>query len=792
MKKFSNSIRKKYLKIAAILILLVFAAGYFFALPGNLFPDDYATVINDRNNHLLSATLASDEQWRFPPMDTVPGKFEKAILNFEDRYFYYHPGFNPMALLRAIWLNLKHGEVKSGGSTLSMQVIRLSRKDKPRTYWEKIKEIILASRLELNFNKKEILAMYASHAPFGGNVVGLPAAAWKYYGRQPDQLSWGEASLLAVLPNSPGLIYPGRNQELLLQKRDRLLQMLVQRSVIDSTTAALAKMEPLPGRYEIPQHAAHLLNRAQKEGHQQEVINTTLDYNLQVHLERMAGHFYRQNLKENKIKNLSILVSRVQSGEVLAYVGNNPALAPGKDGSQVDVVNAPRSTGSILKPFLYAAMLHEGALLPKTLTPDIPTIIDGFSPKNFTDAYDGAVPANQALARSLNVPAVLMLKDFGYIKFHHYLQQLGLTTLDKPAEHYGLSLILGGAEGSLWEICGAYASLSRILQNYFQLPEPKRYQMQDVRPLQYTFNSQKNYSPTSQQVLSASSIHYTLKAMLDVNRPPEESSWKLFSSANKIAWKTGTSIGFRDAWAIGVTPEYVVGVWVGNADGEGRPGIVGVEAAAPLLFQVFDFLDPSRQWFQVPFSDMKLTPVCARSGHKAGLICHPVDTSWIPAAGLRSRACPYHTIVHLDKQEKFRVNSDCEPVSQMIQKSWFVLPVVQEYYYRRKNAFYKTLPPFRQDCHPATASSIQMIYPKPGSKIYVPKELDGKRGRTVFEASHRQSGQTLFWHLDNQFIGETRQKHQMALFPTEGDHLLTLTDVMGEQLQVNFTIISKD
>lgn len=792
MKKFIKFPDKKYLKLTGIVIVLLCIVSYYFALPERLFSNSYATILNARDNQLLSATIASDEQWRFPPLDSVPQKFELALLNFEDQYFYQHPGFNPVALVRALWLNMKFGEIKSGGSTISMQVIRLSRKDKARTYLEKIKEIILATRLEIRYSKKEVLALYASHAPFGGNVVGLPAAAWKYYGRQPDQLSWGEACLLAVLPNSPGLIYPGRNQELLLQKRNRLLNLLSHREIIDSTTAALAQMEPLPGRFDIPQHATHLLNRVQVEGYRQQVVKSTIDYTLQVQMEKMAAHYYHQNLEKNKINNLSLVIANVQNGEVMAYVGNNPALPSGQAGSQVDVVTAPRSTGSILKPFLYAAMLHEGEILPKTLVPDIPTIIDGFSPKNFTDAYDGAVPANQALARSLNIPAVLMLKDFGYVKFHHYLQQLGLTTLSKPAEHYGLSLILGGAEGTLWDICGSYASLGRILQTYFQLPEPKRYQTQDIRPLQYTSQHPVTTSQVSQQVLSASSIHHTFNAMLDVNRPPEESSWKLFSSANKIAWKTGTSIGFRDAWAVGITPEYVVGVWIGNADGEGRPGIVGVEAAGPLLFQVFDFLSPSFQWFKIPHSDMQYVPVCAQSGHKAGLICTPVDTSWIPAAGLRSKACPYHTMVHLDQQENFRVNSECEPVSEMIQKPWFVLPVVQEYYYRRRNALYKTLPPFRSDCYPANATSIQMIYPKDGSKIYVPKELDGERGRTIFEASHRQSGQKLYWHLDNQYLGETKNKHQMALFPTEGEHLLTLTDEMGEQLKVNFFIISRN
>lgn len=778
----------------SFLLVILMAGGIWFyvSLPENLFEDQYATVLYDRNENLLAATIAADGQWRFPARKEIPEKFEKALLNFEDKYFYLHPGINPVALLRALKWNIKQGKIVSGGSTITMQLIRLSRQGKPRTYLEKLIELILAVRLELSFSKPEILGLYAAHAPFGGNIVGLEAAAWKYFSRHPDQLSWGEAALLAVLPNSPGLIYPGRNQEQLRVKRNRLLDQLYKNGLIDSLTTHLAQQEQIPGHPgTLPQLGQHLLTRNLNEGRRGQIIHSSLDIHLQNQVTQLIRQ-HQQILKHNHIYNACALVAKIETGQTLAYVGNTRSDNPSAHGHSVDIITAPRSTGSILKPLLYALMLDQGELLPQTLIPDIPTIIDGFAPKNFSKTYEGAVPASRVVARSLNVPAVHMLRDFGVEKLHHHLQNLGMTTLNQPPSHYGLSLILGGAEATLWDISGIYASLARVLNHYFTLPEPHRFYQDDIRPLQYQALPSVSMKPTDKTMIRPGAIWHTFNAMLDLNRPDQESSWELFDSSQKIAWKTGTSFGYRDGWAIGINPEYVVGVWVGNADGEGRPGLTGLEAAAPILFDIFKLLPASQQWFDPPLSDMKKVSLCRYSGHRASLICDPVDTSYIPGKGLKSQPCPFHQMVHLDPTGKYQVTSACASVNGMIHQPWFILPPVQEWYFKSRNAFYQPLPPFSPECFSQNPRQVmQIIYPANNSKLFIPKQLDGTMSESIFEVAHRDPDVTIFWHLDRQFLGSTKRIHQMALSADEGKHQVSLVDQNGEVLRIKFEIIGK-
>ncbi len=784
---------KKYKIWVVSTILTTILVAYYFSLPEPLFKNDYATVLNDNNQNLLGASISDDGQWRFPPVDSLPEKYKQALIFFEDQYFYKHPGFNPFSFVRAATQNYKAGDVVSGGSSITMQVIRLSRQGKSRTYLEKIIEIILATRLELRYSKDEILNIYASHAPFGGNIVGINAASWRYFDRNPEELSWGEACLLAVLPNSPALIHPGRNRNQLIAKRNRLIDRMTAKGIINELTSDLAKSEPVPSHPEqLPDIARHLLVKSIKDGYKYEILNSTIDRNIQGRVDQIINR-HGQKLKANEIHNAAAIVIEVSTGNTLAYVGNlkNEGEA---HSSYVDLIQAKRSTGSILKPFLYAAMLDEGLLLPKTLIPDIPTILDGFAPKNFSETFDGAVPADRALARSLNVPAVYMLKEYSYDKFHKKLLDLGLTSIQKPASHYGLSLILGGAEASLWELTGIYASMARTLTNYFIYPEPLRYNQNDFHPPVYTNNLSGKAKMASHSTIDAGALWLTFNAMLDVNRPDEESSWKLFSSSQKIAWKTGTSFGFRDAWAIGITPEYVVGVWVGNANGEGRPGLTGTDAAAPILFEIFGFLPKRPSWFSTPFSDLKPVRVCGLSGYIASEICTPSDSIWVCKNGSASSVCSYHQLLHMDQTETYRVASDCEPISRMKHVSWFVLPPAMEWYYKNKNSGYRILPPLRADCAGAEAkvSSMQLIYPRNYAKIYVPRELDGTKGKSVFEIAHRSSSAEVYWHLDDHYLGVTKRHHQMGIQPDPGPHLLTWVDDRGESMKIYFEVLGKD
>jgi len=755
----------------------VLLLAYYFCLPKQLFKDPTATVITSANNKLLGAQIAKDGQWRFPQNDSVPEKFKTCIIQFEDEYFYKHPGFNPISIFKALKQNIQSGEVQRGGSTITQQVIRLSRKGKPRTYFEKIKEMILATRLEFRESKEQILAYYSSHAPFGGNVVGIDAASWRYFNRNANQLSWAESATLAVLPNAPSLIYPGKNQERLLLKRNRLLNKLLKQEIIDSLTYNLSIAEGLPQKpYPLPQTAPHLLQKVAKTNYGKRV-QTTIDSRLQKQTNAIVKNHYNL-LKQNEIYNMAVLVLDVKTRQVLAYVGNSPTdKAHQKD---VDIIDKPRSTGSILKPFLYAAMLDSGDMLPNTLVADVPTQYGSYAPVNFNKEYDGAVPASRALSRSLNVPAVRMLQEFGLDRFYHYLKELKLKDLKYNANHYGLSLVLGGAESNLWDLCKSYASLSSTVNHYTE--NSSQYFTNEFCEPTFLASEKIEFGKktSDKTIYDAASIYLTYESLKEVNRPESDESWEFFDGSKQIAWKTGTSFGFRDAWAIGTTKDYVVGVWVGNADGEGRPGLVGVQTAAPVLFDVFDAL-PNSDWFAKPFDEMQEIKICKKSGYRATENCEETENKFIQISGLKTKPCPYHVLVHLDKNEQYQVNSSCEAISNITNKSWFVLPPLMEFYYKTKNPFYKTLPKFRSDCLGNNSISMQFIYPKENTTIFLPKDFDGNTNELVLKMAHSKPQTTLFWYVDAQFIGTTKDIHDMAILPQVGKHIITVVDAFGNE-----------
>ncbi|MDX9847192.1 MAG: penicillin-binding protein 1C [Tenuifilaceae bacterium] len=766
---------------SALLLFIV-----FLVLPTPNFKKPTSTVILSSNGNLLMASIAADEQFRFPASLSVPTKFERCIIEFEDRKFYHHPGINPMAIARAAWNNIKAKRLTQGGSTITQQVIRLYRDNKPRTIFEKLIEATLALRLVIAHSKREILQMYASNAPFGGNVVGLDAAAWRYYNRSASELSWAEAAALAVLPNSPSLVFPGRNAEVLRAKRDRLLKRLLACGDLDSLTYQLSLLEPLPGEPKpLPQLTPHLLTRAIADGKEGKIIETTIDLELQQRTNQIAANHHQQ-LAGNQVHNVAVLVLDIKTNSTLAYVGNSPG---SNFGNHVDIITSPRSTGSILKPFLYAVMLHDGLILPNTLIPDIPTQIGGYSPKNYNPDYDGAIPASRAIARSLNVPAVRMLQQYGVERFQHILQKLGISTLNRTAENYGLSLILGGAEATLWDLAGVYAGMARVLNDF--RPNQSQYHKTNFIPPHYAKGDNTietsdlvDYSP-----LDASAIYFCFEAMKEVARPDELAGWQYFSSSRSVAWKTGTSFGHRDAWAIGLNPRYVVAVWVGNASGEGRPNLTGVSAAAPILFDVFALL-PTSRWFEKPIDDMAYVPICRHSGHRASDICMPVDSTWIPLRGLETEACPYHRFIHLNQSRTHRVTDKCVSVENMVKQSWFVLPPAMEWFYKSKNPFYQSLPPYLAGCEPDNEQSqMALIYPRiEKTAIQLPRDLDGKPTEAIFEVVHRRENTTIFWHLNETYLGYTRTFHKMALQPKKGNHTLTLVDDMGNSQTVRFRV----
>ena len=701
-----------------------------------LFRDaQYSTVVESAEGELLGARIAADGQWRFPssspsassslPAATgslLPERFAKALVLFEDRHFYRHPGVNPVSIVRALRDNVRSGHVVSGGSTITMQVIRLSRGGE-RNIWNKLIEAEEAIRLECRHKKREILALYAANAPFGGNVVGLEAASWRYFGRPPEELSWAESATLAVLPNAPSSIHPGRDREALKAKRNRLLARLHERGDIDFDTYRESIEEPLPDEpLPLPGYASHYVESAPKGVR----TRSTLRFGLQKAVEE-AVRRRSDALASEGVADMAAIVMDNGTGEIVAYVGNSSPTRV-RPGMQVNIADAPRSTGSILKPFLYADALEAGVILPGTLLPDIPMNLGGFAPQNFDRQFYGAVHASDALARSLNVPAVFLLRKYGVERFYEDLKARGITTLTHPAGHYGLSLILGGAEARLTEITAAYSAMVQV-----SVRKNGHFQGRDL------------------------ALWYTFEALKEVNRP-DQLDWRLIGSVRKAAWKTGTSYGFRDAWAVGMTPEYTIGVWAGNADGGGVPGLTGARAAGPAMFDILNLLPESRGWFQKPAEGV-LAHVCPDSGYLAGPDCPEAEPMLLPQAALDSEPCPYHS------------------------GGVFALPPTMEWYYRPHHPEYVTYGK-HQD------AVMEFIYPSSGSVLHFPPQMSGEAHGAVFRVAHRRGNDvTLWWHLDGSFIGETTFVHQLRLSPQKGKHILTVVDSNGESISVIFTVL---
>ncbi|NNE13993.1 MAG: penicillin-binding protein 1C [Saprospiraceae bacterium] len=747
----------------------------------------HSFVLFDKNDELLGARIASDEQWRFPMLDTIPAKFEKAILTFEDKSFYDHIGFDVKAFLRAIYLNVKHQKVVSGGSTITMQLMRMENPHARRTIFRKAFEIFGALKYETKYSKEYILKQYCTHAPFGGNIVGLETASWRYLGKSPEHLSWAESCMLAVLPNAPSLIHPGKNRNRLLAKRNKLLLQLHEQNVIDKMTYELSLLEPIVPRPEpLPNLAPHFLEHVKRNSSYMRYYSA-VEFDKQTMLSHVVERHNRIN-RDKGIFNAGAVIVDNKSRSVVAYIGNtNGRLHENYN----DMVLRPRSSGSILKPILYSLAINEGQIMPEGLAYDVPISINGFSPKNYTRDYYGAIPYNEVLSKSLNVPSVKLLQNYGVNKFLNDLRMLGFTTLNKEAEHYGLPLILGGAEVSLIDLVQVYSGMAKTLST-FNIKSSK-YLENAFEEISWNkaISDDENVLSYDPKFMNAGSIWSTFQAMTHVERPNQEGQWEKFKSAMPIHWKTGTSYGNRDAWAIGVTPQFTVGVWVGNSDGQPHPDIIGVSAAGPLLFDIYNFLNV-REVFEEPFDDMVEKQICNLSGMIAQENCDKISYKNVPLSCITNQVCHFHKHKIIDKHTGHLVYRNCGDPSSIRDTSFFVLPPVAAHYYKRHHPEYSVLPPIDRMCakYSKQDGNIEFQYPVNETTIYIPRNLSGEKEKCVFKANHKDENAQIFWHLNNDYLGTTKEIHHFAVDLNSGDYTLTLQDEFGTSLSKKIKVIS--
>ncbi|UCG51700.1 MAG: penicillin-binding protein 1C [Candidatus Latescibacterota bacterium] len=780
------SLKRKY---AFTLLVLIAGVAIWLMWPvGPLFPNDYSTLVFDANGEPLRVTLAGDEQYRFSPEATpLPEKYVTALLTSEDRRFYSHPGVDPLALAKAAITNIRTGKRLRGGSTITMQLARLAN-PKPRTYLNKLRECLEAVKLSLHFSKEDVLRLYAAHAPMGGNVIGLQAASYLYYGKPATELTWAESALFATLPNSPSMINLERERPLLVRKRNALLKRIHDRGIIDRLTFEAACEEALPEenpRY--PFVAPHFTQAVLKKPGLETSdhrgsgeILTTLDRNIQRQVADAARRHHSLLAKQG-VHNLAVLVAETKTGEIRAYVGSQDFRDP-LYGGQVDGVRASRSTGSLLKPVLVARALDRGPFTMLSKIQDIPTFYGTFAPQNASKKFIGLVGLDEVLIQSLNVPSVRLLNAYGVADFYDFLVGAGLDGLFRGADGYGLALVLGGAEASLYELVELYVALGNLGR---------------ARPLRSTTDGSESARPTKSgdELFSHGAAWLVLNTLTRLSRPGSEYYWDRFNDQIPVAWKTGTSYGQKDAWAVGVNAQWTIGVWVGNFTGEGNAELSGARSAAPLLFTLFNTLTRHDQpiWFDEPFFDLEEIACCTASGYPVGPYCDETVKTKRPRRSHALGRCPFHQKYLVDKATGKSVCSLCW---EGVETEWvyrFILPPDVKEVLTRSGCHVDTVPEHSAECPDfRDGNRIELVYPVDGVKIFVPRDFDGEHEKIVLSAKHREPSTHLFWFLNGSFVGETVGHHECPIDLDPGSYKLTIEDEDGFSRSVTFTAYKKD
>lgn len=757
-------------------VAVVFLGWLLIPLRHPIIHDEYSQVVLADKGEFLRVFLNKEQQWCFSPHEgeKIPERLKKAVVCFEDGRFYGHPGVDVLALSRAVVQNVRAQHVVSGASTITMQVARMRLKQ-DRTVKNKLREMLLSLRLEAQYSKEEILSIYLTHAPYGGNIEGYMAASMRYFKKWPEELSWSQAATLAVLPNSPRLVSPTKNGDLLKKKRDGLLKKMRDKGMIDEETFQSALLEPVPREVfpfsTVAPHLARLIHSTTETNY----VETSIDYDLQVLLERMARQ-YAKRIQNQGIESTSILVVENESGLVKAYIGSPDFFDANRRG-QVDGIISARSSGSILKPFLYALSIDEGLISPQSVIFDIPTYYDAFSPHNANEKYMGISTARNALISSLNVPAVRLLNYYGVYSFYLFLKEAGISTLFRNSDDYGLPIVLGGAEVSPWDMAKIY----RGLANYGTFGE-----------ISYLKKDSLTLSQKTSRLISRGSAILILDILRELKRPDAEYFWEQYHSRRPVAWKTGTSYGHKDAWAVGATPDYTVVVWTGNFDGHGNSALTGVTMAGPLFFDVVNVLPTKKgtkyNWFERKETDFKTVELCSETGFVAGPNCPQKNYVQLPLDMRPLKLCPFHERIEVDSLGKYEVCSLCwEKGHKGI--SFLEYPPAVTSQLQKRGVFIPERPPHSPYCQAKQVNrEMDFIYPKDSARIWLPRDFDGSYQSMVAKVAHGQRHSKVTWFVDDVYIAVTEDEHNLSFDPELGWHVLSASDERGNHCQATFFV----
>ncbi|HUU44170.1 MAG TPA: penicillin-binding protein 1C, partial [Acidobacteriota bacterium] len=727
---FKRNRRRLAWLIGAVVLTVLCLDRYVFPLPHDALRRPHAQFVYSREGRLLNCFTSSDQYWRKPvPLDQVSPLLVRCVLACEDRWFRYHPGVNPFALVSAAVDNIRARRVVRGGSTITMQIARMI-EPKERTFKNKIIEILRAFQLELHYSKDELLEFYFNLVPYGGNLEGVGAATLFYFDKSPGALSLSECAILAAIPASPSRLRPDRDAARCRRRRDHVLGYLHDRGVVSSGQYDAARREEMPKRRLSPPTAApHFCQSVASSFPDTVELASTVDFELQAVCERLAQRHHAR-LAARDIHNLAIVVLHNPTGEVLALVGS-PDFGDSRHHGQINGVLAARSPGSTLKPFVYALAFDKGMLSPATRLADIPVNYHGYEPRNYDDLYHGVVSVRQALVQSFNVPAVNVAAAVGLPDYYALLEAGGLSTLHRKPHEYGLPLVLGACEVNLLELANLYATLARggIGRDVVQLCTRD--------------------ATAERRLLSPETCFLISDILSDLERPDLPTSWEFTSDMPRIAWKTGTSYGRKDAWTIGYNPTYTVGVWAGNFSGEGSVDIVGAEIAAPIMLDIFGEITggTEAEWFAMP-DRVEARRVCAVSGKYPGAFCDETVYELMSPGISPAVQCDVHHLILVDRDDGHslcRFCCDGRNYDEVTVAEWPVTIAA----WLAASGQTDPIPPHNPDCHghPVAAAPV-IVSPESGAVYALPAGLPSTYQRILLEASLPPGAAQAHWFID--------------------------------------------
>jgi penicillin-binding protein 1C len=765
--KIKANKRRLYFSTMLLLFpfLLFFILNFFFPLKVNV---PYSQIIVAADSTVLHTSLSSDDKWRMKTeLSEIVPQLREALVYKEDRYFYYHPGFNPIAIFRALFNNVIYNRKTSGASTITMQVARLL-EPKERTYGSKFIEIFRALQLEMEYSKEEILQLYINLVPYGSNIEGVKSASVLYFGRLPNHLSLAQITALTIVPNRPTSLRPGKNNDQIKIERNKWLQRFKEDGLFSDTDIETAMEEPVEAvRLKAPKQIPHLANRLAREYPEEAIIHTCIKKPIQQRLEQISYNFI-QRTKQKRINNAAVIVINNQTMEVEGYLGS-PDFSDNENAGQVDGVRAIRSPGSALKPLIYAMGFDEGMVTPKSILNDVPSDFDGYAPENFDKKFNGKVTVETALSFSLNMPAVKMLNEVAVPKFVQKLKKAGFKKITEEEQGLGLSIILGGCGVTLEEMARLYTSFAN---------SGKLFQLQYLK-------NKKNTQSIS--LVTPMSAYMITDILTQITRPDLPNNYMNTYRMPLIAWKTGTSYGRRDAWSIGYNKKYTVAVWVGNFSGEGAPDLTGADIATPLLFEVFNNIDynSANNWFFKP-GDLKFRFVCPESGKLQGEYCdHSVVDYYIPNISSAEK-CEHLKSVFISPDGQVSYCNLCLPEGGYKKKLYPNLSSDLIDFYNTKGISFEAIPEHNPRCSRIQESNAPKITSPVHNKEYIVEKSDP--AEIVLKCNAHNEVKKVFWYVNNQFYKEALASEKIFVKPTEGKMKISCSDDKGRNSDISIIV----